>query len=454
MANTPDPLKPAVSSDEIYQERWYSTFIQIAIPFFLAGTGTICAGLLLGNVQDWTVYREMNELFVLVSVLGGLKGNLDMCVAARMCTHSNMGQLSDRSSVIQILVGNMALVQLQAIVCAIFLSSIATLIHFVVQPDHERLKHFPIVTSSALLTASISCFILDSILMSVILFSQKYHFNPDYMATPFVASLGDVVTISMLSFTAAVLYELSESHSWVCICLMAFYIFVLLPLWLTVVLRNSYVRPILMTSWIPVIGALCISQVAGFVLSFTVDDFRGIAVFSPIINGIGGNMVSVQSSNMGSILHQRSELGQVPEDTRILEWPHRVYYLGTIYSRVSRILIAISVPGNVILVYVADYLYMSYISVRWPFLVGFVITSLFLLLILLWIAHALVHLLWWRKIDPDTAAIPYLTALGDALGTGLLAIMFHLLRLANEEYQTKQLPWLRLNYDSLRGKAN
>ncbi|KAH8250402.1 hypothetical protein KR026_012191, partial [Drosophila bipectinata] len=436
------------SSDEIYQERWYSTFIQIAIPFFLAGMGTICAGLLLGNVQDWKVYREINELFVLVSVLGGLKGNLDMCVAARICTHSNLGQLSKRSNVIQIVVGNMALVQLQAIVCAVFLSILTTLVHFAVQQDQERFKHFPILTTSALITSSISCFVLDSILMSVVLFSQRYRFNPDYMATPMVASLGDVVTISMLSFTAATMYDIHQTHWWVCICLMAFYVFIMLPLWLVVVLRNSYVRPLLLSSWIPVFGALCISEIAGNVLSFTVDDFRGIAVFSPIINGIGGNLVSVQASNMGSILYQRATLGEVPADTRTLEWPHRVFCRGTVYSRVSRILIAISVPGNVILVYVADYLYVSYVAVRWPFVVGFVITSLCQLLILLWVAHLLVHVLWRCRIDPDTAAIPYLTALGDALGTSLLAIMFQLLRLAQQEYQARQMPWLKVNYNS------
>lgn len=32
--------------------------------------------------------------------------------------------------------------------------------------------------------------------------------------------------------------------------------------------------------------------------------------------------------------------------------------------------------------------------------------------------------MWKKKIDPDNSAIPYLTALGDFLGTSLLAIAF------------------------------
>jgi hypothetical protein len=53
------------------QERWWSTMLQVAVPFFLAGAGTIGAGLTLGYVQAstgpethgrnltiWTAYRR------------------------------------------------------------------------------------------------------------------------------------------------------------------------------------------------------------------------------------------------------------------------------------------------------------------------------------------------------------------------------------------------------------
>lgn len=36
----------------------------------------------------------------------------------------------------------------------------------------------------------------------------------------------------------------------------------------------------------------------------------------------------------------------------------------------------------------------------------------------------MVFSMWERSIDPDNSAIPYLTALGDLLGTGLLALAF------------------------------
>lgn len=44
--------------------------------------------------------------------------------------------------------------------------------------------------------------------------------------------------------------------------------------------------------------------------------------------------------------------------------------------------------------------------------------------ILLHLADVAVRLAWRRALDPDDHCIPYLTGLGDLLGTGLLALCF------------------------------
>lgn len=48
-------------------------------------------------------------------------------------------------------------------------------------------------------------------------------------------------------------------------------------------------------------------------------------------------------------------------------------------------------------------------------------------LLLLCIADWMVHSMWRSGKDPDSFSIPYLTALGDLLGTALLALSFHFL---------------------------
>ncbi|XP_026733981.1 solute carrier family 41 member 2-like isoform X2 [Trichoplusia ni] len=57
------------------EERWWTTLMQVAVPFFIAGCGTIGAGLVLGTVRDWDVFINVSAIFVLVPSLSGLKGN-------------------------------------------------------------------------------------------------------------------------------------------------------------------------------------------------------------------------------------------------------------------------------------------------------------------------------------------------------------------------------------------
>lgn len=50
-------------------------------------------------------------------------------------------------------------------------------------------------------------FFTDFVLVAVILISRKFKMNPDNLATPFAASIGDIVSLSVLSFIASILYD-------------------------------------------------------------------------------------------------------------------------------------------------------------------------------------------------------------------------------------------------------
>lgn len=52
----------------------------------------------------------------------------------------------------------------------------------------------------------------DFVLVAVILLSYKFKMNPDNLATPLAASIGDVVSLSILSFIASLLYENIGMH--------------------------------------------------------------------------------------------------------------------------------------------------------------------------------------------------------------------------------------------------
>lgn len=55
-------------------------------------------------------------------------------------------------------------------------------------------------------------------------------------------------------------------------------------------------------------------------------------------------------------------------------------------------------------------------------------------MVLLYLSWILVHFMWKQKKDPDNAAIPYLTALGDLLGSVFLGLAFVTLSLFGVGY--------------------
>lgn len=416
----------------IKHEKWWETTLQISIPFFIAGIGTIGAGIILGRVEHWKVFHHVTELFILVPALLGLKGNLDMCLASRLSTQANLGNMTSTREIIHMIVGNIALVQVQATVAAFIVSLFAMGVGAAMN-GRFLFDHAMLLTASSMFTATSSCFVLDFVLVAVILLSNKLKMNPDNLATPLAASIGDVVSISILSFIASLLFENLDTHLWITFVVVACY-FILLPFWIFLVYRNKYTRPVLTTGWVPVLSALFISGLGGLVLDTAVGIFNGFVVFQPIINGIGGNLVSIQASKISTMLHQSSIIGIIPPHAKIFEMPWKALFKGVPYAKTARILILMSIPGQVLFIYAADYIHMSESTIGAPFIFSYMLVSLIQVMLLLYIAHIIIHAMWKWKIDPDNSAIPYLTALGDLLGSSLLALAFLFLQSIGHPY--------------------
>lgn len=105
------------------------------------------------------MFVAIPELFILVPPLLGLKGNLDMTMAARLSTQANLGNMKTWDQIVHIVKGNIALVQVQATVAAFLLSIFALSIGAVMEGSFE-FNHALLLTTSAIATATISCFLL------------------------------------------------------------------------------------------------------------------------------------------------------------------------------------------------------------------------------------------------------------------------------------------------------
>jgi solute carrier family 41 len=89
--------------------------------------GLVFTGELLEHLARWRVFRRVDELFILVPMLGNLKGNLEMCLSARLGTSAAIGELDHRPTRRALLLANLTLLGLQALL----ISCLAAVISFV-----------------------------------------------------------------------------------------------------------------------------------------------------------------------------------------------------------------------------------------------------------------------------------------------------------------------------------
>lgn len=92
----------------------------------------------------------------------GLKGNLDMCLASRLSTQANLGNMVSTKEVINMVIGNISLVQVQATVAAFIVALFAISVGAAINETFV-LQHAMLLIASSMFTATTSCFVLGII---------------------------------------------------------------------------------------------------------------------------------------------------------------------------------------------------------------------------------------------------------------------------------------------------
>lgn len=91
------------------------------------------------------------------------------------------------------------------------------------------------------------------------------------------------------------------------------------------------------------------------------------------------------------------------------------------------------IPGHLVFTYGIRLLQAGHTSMTIVFLCFYLAAACVQVFILLYLAQIIIFWMWRLKVDPDNSAIPYLTALGDLIGTGLLALAFYTLYIIGDK---------------------
>eukprot|EP00929_Paragymnodinium_shiwhaense_P112201 TRINITY_DN80461_c0_g1_i1.p1 TRINITY_DN80461_c0_g1~~TRINITY_DN80461_c0_g1_i1.p1 ORF type:complete len:517 (-),score=70.32 TRINITY_DN80461_c0_g1_i1:226-1734(-) len=435
--------------DEYFHERESSfglgIMLQVFPPFFVAGLGMVAAGLLLGVVHQWPVFLEVREILILVPALLGLKGNLEMTLASRISTHANLGDLDDRNTPLfwEILNGNFAVVQAQAIVVGILAACVAVVMDMVTTGHFHGWDHVALMAAASVTAASVASFILAIIMVGIVLFARSHGINPDNVASPIAGMLGDFCTLAMLSGVATVMWDLMPSYGMfmLVLCYMC-----AAPGFAWFAYKCEPTKSVLREGWTPVIASMCISSCGGLVLKHAVSQFHLLAPFAPVMNGAGGNLAAVHASRLSTDLHATSmseehTVSFMPgssgsDGSALARWWPAICGRGS-QAQAARMLAFAVMPGAACFASLIVGVRSHWAGTPDPyFLAVFVVAAYFQVLVLLTMAHFIVGYVWLRGLDPDNVAIPYVTATGDVVGTTCLTVAFWILY-----YVFERQPW-------------
>nr|XP_019574923.1 PREDICTED: solute carrier family 41 member 3 isoform X4 [Rhinolophus sinicus] len=433
-------VSPKPLGTELSRETALSIGLQVIVPFMFAGLGLSGAGILLNSFQGKKlrgfsceltrspcgVFPETACTLTCQIMVPLLLSGLGMMTAGLLMNtiQANTGQIDDPREQYRVISSNLALIQVQATVVG-FLAAMAALMLGALSTEELDFEKVKLLCASSVITAFLAAFALGMLMVCIVIGARKLGVNPDNIATPIAASLGDLITLSILAFFSSFFYKHKDSRyltPLVCTGLMA-----LTPVWVLIAKKNPPIMQILKFGWFPIILAMVISSFGGLILNKTIskEQYKGMAIFTPIICGVGGNLVAIQTSRISTYLHMWSTPGVLPLWMKTF-WPNpcSTFCTSEINSTSARVLLFLVIPGHLIFLYVIYLVEGHLVPNSKTFVVFYLLAGLIQVTILLYLAEVMVRLTWHQALDPDNHCIPYLTGLGDLLGTGLLALCF------------------------------
>ena len=485
----------------------FSRFWEIAreaLPILIVSVLSLMfSGELLVHLARWPVFQKVDKLFILIPILLNMKGNLEMNLSLRMSTSANIGELDVRRTRETLIRGNLALLQVQALIVSMFAGVLAfvlgvltpdaqveapiaapatpkaqtpenalistivrsafsavtlrnrrrslvasatdqpsswlqkrRIIHHHPKPPTDpalRLRNgyfeFVLVIATGMLSASISSAVLGSFMCALVVIARRAGTNPDNIASPLAASLGDLTTLTVLGLLASSLVHF-EGTFLATVILAAMAVACIASFIVTY--KNAYVRELLTSGWVPLLMAMFISSGAGLELDSFVGRYEGFALLAPVISGLPGACAAIFASRITTALHSgkgstllraTTKAGNVGGIRGVFASIRSVLLIPPIEGwlvPISLLTMGVGIKSTFIILIRAS----GQMTFGPVFALSFIGASVAANMFALYLAHVICLVLWSRDYDPDIYCLPFVSSIVDVVGQSLLVCTF------------------------------
>lgn len=254
-------------------------------------------------------------------------------------------------------------------------------------------------------------------MMKIINWSLDHGVNPDNVATPLAAALGDFATLAILQLVAIVC---TKFHIFLLLLTLALMLWTL-PVFWKIASANDQTGIALREGWMPIISGMLLSSLGGSVLERALHRFPSIAVYQPVVNGVGGNLAAIATSRLSSQIH----IDAVRKDRRasLIGNSFKLNPVGFLMNSrratVNRVLLGLVIPCQTLFVLILSFWQKASI---YNALICCLTASFLQVYALLFLVENILVIAQRRRLDPDNFGIPFLTAFGDLIGCSLLFI--------------------------------
>ncbi|KAL9714657.1 hypothetical protein Ac2012v2_001316 [Leucoagaricus gongylophorus] len=434
--------------------------LESAPTLLLTTISLLFTGKLLDQVSRWRAMREVDQLIIIIPVVLNLKGNLEMNLSARLGTAANVGELDEPEQRRAMIVGNLALLQVQAAVVSFVAACIAIILGLFVPhedpaafsfaasplndstaaaalsirdlllshhlefrkpiphplPESKRntdLATLIMVASTTMSATCLSGILLGSFMCTLIVLCKKFNRDPDNIAPAIASCLGDLVTLCLVGLVSTLLIPFLHTP-------LPFVISVIVVITASIsliyTLRNKYVRSLLGEGWTPLFGAMIISSGTGIVLDMFVSKYEGFPLLAVVISGLPGAAGSIFVSRLSTSLH-----------ATVLSKPSLQSDNQPSGHLVMLTLLLITLPVEIAFLVVLRSI--GWLQVPVIFIVFSMLFFCCAVFTSLVIARLLTSWLWSKNRDPDMYALPIHSAMMDLVGQSLLVLCFEIVSL-------------------------